>query len=128
MRAGEYEILDDVETLHEAIFVAIGAASVSWEPRPSGEFNSTRAVVIGEELERRISESLAGTLPPKAPVRLSVPREVLTAYEDMKAAVMFGVMGPAHEPSGVTQQDVLDFTSDFITTFGQWLESLRDEV
>ncbi len=125
----EYEVLDDVETLHEAIFTAIGAASMCWEkPEGAGEFDSTRAAVIGEELERRINESLAGTLPSKAPVRLSVPSGVLTAYEDMKAAVMFGVMRPAHEPSGVTQQDVLDFTSDFIATFGQWLESIRDEV
>lgn len=53
--AGKYEILTGKMTLEEAVFTALGAASVCWESMEgTGEFDSSRAKKIGEELLNRI--------------------------------------------------------------------------
>lgn len=42
-------------TVREAVFQALGAASVAWQPRPSDEvFDSTQAEAIGEALLARL--------------------------------------------------------------------------
>jgi len=52
--AGQFD-LDQAETLENAVFQAIGAASVCWEtPEGAGVFNSDRAKAIGEELMAEI--------------------------------------------------------------------------
>lgn len=38
------------EAAAELIFTALGEASMCWNPRPTGEFDSTRATRIGEKL------------------------------------------------------------------------------
>lgn len=43
-------ILDRAEDLEQAVFTAIGAASMCWGEIPKGVFDSTRAKQIGEEL------------------------------------------------------------------------------
>lgn len=43
-------ILPRAETLDQAIFTALGAASMCWSEAPKGVFDSTRAKQIGEEL------------------------------------------------------------------------------
>ena len=40
----------DDTPLHEAVFQALGAASVCWRPIPEGVFDAEQAEEIGEEL------------------------------------------------------------------------------
>lgn len=51
---------DEVLSMSEIAFQALGAASMCWEPRPTGVFDSTRARSIGEafmrELDREMSQ------------------------------------------------------------------------
>lgn len=44
--------------LHQAVFESLGAASVCWIPRPTGEFDSERAKEIGDELVRWIQDTI----------------------------------------------------------------------
>jgi len=46
---GIFDWPDDTP-IHEAVFQALGYASLCWEPRPDGVFDSTRAEQAGEEL------------------------------------------------------------------------------
>jgi hypothetical protein len=44
-------VLEDATTLEEAVFQAVGAASMAWEnPAGAGVFDSDRAKAVGEEL------------------------------------------------------------------------------
>jgi len=43
-------------SLREAVFQALGEASMCWSQRPKGIFNSTRATEIGEELLLKIAQ------------------------------------------------------------------------
>lgn len=50
-------LFSDCETAEEAIFQALGAASVCWEfPEKAGIFESTRAKAIGDQLVERLVE------------------------------------------------------------------------
>lgn len=51
-------MLEDAETLEEAVFQALGAASVCWEGVPSGIFESDKCKAIGDELMDRIREEM----------------------------------------------------------------------
>lgn len=51
----EYEEVNYPE-LREAIFQALGAASVSWEETPKGIFDSDRCAQLGEELTRIVMQ------------------------------------------------------------------------
>ncbi len=46
------EITDEHKT---AIFEALGEASMSWSPRPKGQFDATNCKRIGEELIEKLS-------------------------------------------------------------------------
>lgn len=45
---------DGTLSLESAVFQALGAASMCWEPRPTGLFDSTRAKLIGDALVEMI--------------------------------------------------------------------------
>jgi hypothetical protein len=48
---------DRVETVADAVFQALGAASVCWQyPEKAGIFDSTRAKAIGDALIRKLVE------------------------------------------------------------------------
>jgi len=53
---GYTPILNDAKDLEQAVFMALGAASVCWDAAPTGLFDSTRAKDIGEELLQFIEE------------------------------------------------------------------------
>lgn len=44
--------------VHEAIFQSLGKASMCWNPRPSGVFDSEAATKVGEELEALLGKPL----------------------------------------------------------------------
>lgn len=46
------------KSLQEHVFEALGHASVCWNPRPSGEFDSREATKAGETLMRHINTDL----------------------------------------------------------------------
>lgn len=53
----ESNIFKDCETAEEAIFQALGAASVCWQfPEKAGIFESDRAKFIGDQLIERLVE------------------------------------------------------------------------
>jgi hypothetical protein len=49
------QAVDPVRELEQAVFEAIGAASMCWEDPPTGVFREDLAVVIGEKLLKAIS-------------------------------------------------------------------------
>lgn len=50
------EDLDQAENLEQAVFMALGAASMCWEnPEGAGVFQSGKALEIGEALMNRIN-------------------------------------------------------------------------
>lgn len=50
----EEDILNTSRSLEEAVFTALGAASVCWDESPRGIFLSDRAKAIGDALMARI--------------------------------------------------------------------------
>lgn len=55
----EFDELD--ADLASYVFQALGAASMCWEERPTGIFESTRAKEIGEKLLEKIAKSRRST-------------------------------------------------------------------
>jgi hypothetical protein len=45
-------------TLKEIVFQGLGEASVCWEPKPTGVFDSTHAARIGDEIMKAINAEL----------------------------------------------------------------------
>ena len=45
-------------SLETAVFEALGAASMAWDPIPAGVFKSTQAQLIGEAVMYRIADAL----------------------------------------------------------------------
>lgn len=45
--------------IEEIIYMAMGAASVCWNPRPTGEFDSQAATEIGKEAIDKIRNLMA---------------------------------------------------------------------
>ena len=43
--------------IKEQIYLAIGEASMQWNPRPSGEFDSTGANIVAEKLYNYFKEN-----------------------------------------------------------------------
>ena len=43
-------IFDNCESLEEAVFQAVGAASVAWNPKPTGVFDTQWANTVGSDL------------------------------------------------------------------------------
>src|SRR6266566_7236203 len=112
----QYEYLDRVFTLQQAVYQAVGAGSMCWATLGgAGEFDSTRAAKVGDELLLRIEEFTEGRLPKERAQPLNVPAEVLQAFEEMKTAVMCGA------------DVLLDSASEFVIVFGQWLERLKGD-
>lgn len=52
----QFEFSQQTITAEQAIFEALGAASVAWEQTPQGVFDSTRAKAIGEALVAKLEE------------------------------------------------------------------------
>jgi len=52
------EVLEKREFLREKVFEALGAASLCWNPRPTGVFDSSTAKAEGDELWGYIEEYL----------------------------------------------------------------------
>ena len=81
-------ILSKASTLDEAIFQALGAASVCWEPPPGNQvFDSTRAKNIGDELFRWITSRMqpVGTLDGPGQRRTRATQSERTAAATVKA-------------------------------------------
>ena len=49
---------DEVLSMSEIAFQALGAASMCWEPRPTGEFDGTRARAVGEAFMRELDREM----------------------------------------------------------------------
>jgi len=52
--------MSEQDKKREAVFLALGAASMCWDPIPVGVFESERAVEIGEELLKELDNVRAG--------------------------------------------------------------------
>src|SRR4051794_17540898 len=81
----EGRILADAETLEEAVFQALGAASTCWEHvEDAGVFDSTRAKAIGDELMARIRVESARPCPDGAALNIRgehYPCDMMSAVE-----------------------------------------------
>lgn len=51
-----------MEKLKKDVFEALGAASLCWNPRPTGVFDSTQAKVFGDELMEKINSNVPAAM------------------------------------------------------------------
>lgn len=49
------QVAIEITELEKVVFEALGQASMCWDPRPTGVFDSQMAVVVGDNLMREIS-------------------------------------------------------------------------
>jgi hypothetical protein len=60
--------VSEPQDLQEAVFQALGGASMAWEPSPTGVFDSTYAKGIGEKLVDWIEKKYIIRQPPTFPL------------------------------------------------------------
>ena len=70
-------------TLREILGIAVGEASMCWQPIPKGVFDSSNAIKVTDKLEQAIIEWAISRLPEKVEVDMNTSQEgIQTGWND----------------------------------------------